>query len=84
MTPDTLSKLNDLRMRVVQADEAERAGDHERARALMPSDTEIIEALKLARADRAAATAKKSAAALTKAEADKFKTMDLNELFGGP
>ena len=81
MTPDSLARLNDLRSRVVAADEAERAGDHDRARTLMPSDDEIIEALSAARADRSEALKKRSERAADKAAVAAFATMDLNDLF---
>lgn len=81
MTPESLARLNDLRSRVVAADEAERAGDHDRARTLMPSDEELIAALTAARADRSEALKKKSERATEKAAAAAFATMDLNELF---
>jgi hypothetical protein len=79
MTPEALSRINDLRSRVLQADEALRAGDHDRAQRLMPSDDEIIEALKLARSSRAEAVAAKSAKSEAKA---KIASMTLDDLFG--
>lgn len=81
MTPESLQRIQDLRLRIVQSDEAARSGNHDLARKLMPSDDEIVEALKAARDDRAAAMAKKADKAQTKAATEAFKTMDLNELF---
>lgn len=81
MTPESLSRLNDLRQRIVQADEAQRAGDYERASALMPSDDDIIAALKASRVDRAASMERKATKAESTAASSKFATMSLEEIF---
>lgn len=79
MTPETAQRINDLRARIVQADEAQRAGNHEAFARLMPSDDEIVEAIRAARSDRAQAVATKSAKSEAKA---KISSLSLDELFG--
>jgi|MudIll2142460700_1097286.scaffolds.fasta_scaffold338198_3 hypothetical protein len=81
MTPETLQRINDLRQRVVLADEATRSGDHDRAQSLMPSDEEIVEALKAARIQRATATTAKAEKASAKASASVLTVADVNSLF---
>jgi hypothetical protein len=81
MTPETLARINDLRQRVVAADEAQRAGDHERAIALMPSDDDIIAALRAARTERSTTVAAKAERATVKAKASAMSSIDVNALF---
>ena len=79
MTPETLQRINDLRARILAADEAQRSGSHESYLKLMPSDEEIIEALRQARSDRVGAVQAKSARSEAKA---RVASLSLDELFG--
>jgi hypothetical protein len=81
MTPETLSRINDLRARCLQSDEARRAGDLDRAASLEPSVEEIDAALGQTRVHRTAAATPKATAAATKAKASALSSININDLF---
>ncbi len=81
MTPETLSKLNDFRSRIIKARDL-RAAKAEVPAELEPSDNEIRDAIMALRDDRMRAV--QEAGSKAKPAPTIPPTMDLNELFKKP
>lgn len=81
MTPETLAHINDLRQRIVLADEALRRGDEAAHARLMPSDADIIAALEAARTQRSSATTAKAEKAVAKARTASLTSADIAAMF---